>query len=93
MSDLAVIERRLTVSEIAEALDVSVSTVSRLFDAGALRPIRSRAASSRLSGYRMAYASQVAHIVAALNACRPGSLEEFACEWLTAHPLPDEEVA
>lgn len=92
MSDLAVTEKRLAVSEIAEALNVSVSTVSRLFASGALRPIRDRAAASRLSGYRMAYSSQVAHIAAALNACRDGSLEEFAREWLAAHPLPDSKA-
>lgn len=88
MSDLAVTERRLAVSEIAEALGCSVSTVSRLFDGGALRIVRDRTAAARTSGWRLAYESQIAYIATALKARRPGSLEEFGREWLKAHPLP-----
>lgn len=81
MNGKAATERRLRISEIAERLSVPVSTVSRLFGDGTLRVVRER-------GWRMAYESQVAYIAEALNACRPGSIEEFAAEWLAAHPLP-----
>lgn len=81
MSDGAATEQRLRIGEIALLLGVPKSTVSRLFDSGDLRPIRER-------GWRKAYSSQVSHIATALNACRPGSIEEFAREWLAAHPEP-----
>lgn len=81
MSDRAATEQRLRIGEIALMLGVPRPTVSRLFDSGDLRQIRER-------GWRKAYSSQVDYIVAALNAHRPGSIEEFAREWTNANPEP-----
>ena len=75
---MAVTERRLTVGEIAARLGVSYSTASRLLDDDDLLVIRDRS-------WRMAYESQIAYIVAALNACRPGSIRDFATEWRVQH--------
>lgn len=81
MSGTAAVGRRLTIGQISGLLGVPVPTVNRLFRDGVLRIVRVR-------GWRLAYESQIAYIADALNACRPGSIEEFGREWLAAHPEP-----
>lgn len=86
MNEVAATERRLTVGEVAARLGVSYSTASRLLDgtAPALLVVRDRS-------WRMAYESQVSYVATALNACRPGSIADFAAEWL-AQRKPKAEV-
>jgi excisionase family DNA binding protein len=86
VSGTAAVEQRLTIGQISARLGVPVPTVNRLFIDGVLRIVRVR-------GWRLAYESQVSYIADALNACRPGSIEQFGREWLDAHPLPQTAEA
>jgi AraC-like DNA-binding protein len=74
VTEVAVTERRLSIGEISRRLGLPVRTVARLFEDEALICVRDR-------GWRQAYESQVDYIAEALNACRPGSIADFAREW------------
>ena len=86
MSDGSASEGRLRIGEISVRLGIPVPTVGRMFADGALRIIRER-------GWRHAYESQVTYVAGQMAAHRAGSVEDFAREWLAAHPEPQHAGA
>lgn len=74
MTDSAAGDPFLTHREAAERLHVSVRTIGRLMNKGALGFMRS-------CEQRRPYAGQVDYIAAAIDAGRTGSIREIGAEW------------